>query len=612
MLGIKEKSLIEGELEKLKGESNIFGTESIMKDYSKVNGISVEVSDIKGILDEMEHNDNERYIKPSFEEVAEMESPIPPWGIICLKGPSIENIRRSFFEFRSKGAVLFDLRFDSFDPRGTPESRARFGVQILQTASFLRNSSIASLRPERFGGMVQERFLSEGDRIAYLRTIASQGFSWMEIEIDIERPERDEIIKLARSKGSKIILTQKLSEMVEWTPPENVNTDEIDCFKVLVPVKDSLSFKRSIRTSKNVRKWSEDLKVVIEPININNGISQILSAISMSDFVYLKPWEIMGEGIPLQQGQKPQDRISIWNSLGLIGTEATKQWSMWKRELTQETSIFLQMGRLENCGFRNRVFNSHFNLLSMDAMMIPWTSEVKDLPFQLQYAGSMGMRGLFIEMPLRSSAVGMMDWMDPRSLSVGSIDVVSFRGGKSCGFNSELYGIGDQIHSTEVARSSRTLVIGTGASGRAAAVASSMMGMETYLAGSNPEKAREVSSKLGGKIKGTSFKALTKPGMKFDLIINSVPFETRTVSGGKATSMEIVEIVRGLEPSFGMDLYYRLQWTPFLSSIESRGGVPVSGVDILLKSTQRAFSLLTGTDGLEPSLRESLQETLLV
>jgi shikimate dehydrogenase len=271
----------------------------------------------------------------------------------------------------------------------------------------------------------------------------------------------------------------------------------------------------------------------------------------------------------------------------------------------------MQIGKIENNEFRNKLFNAQFNTLSMDSVMIPWEARSESLESQIEMARSAGMMGIFVEMPFRSNAVGLLDWIDPRSESVGSIDIVSFRNGRSCGYNSEIYGIADQIHESGIAKGSRFLVLGTGAGGRSAAVAASMMGMETFIAGPNLERSRNIAEKLGGRIKGTSFNALSKPGTKFDVIINSVPFETRSSGLMKDGSMDMADMAKSLEPSYGIDLYYRVHWTPFLSSIESRGGVPISGVDILVRSNLRAFKLLTGMDSEETYTRSVIADTVL-
>jgi shikimate 5-dehydrogenase len=544
------------------------------------------------------------------KEVLLMEEMFPPWGVAVLEGPSIGSMRNLFFKARSKGAVLFHIPFDSFNPMGSPESSARFGVIVVQAASFLKGAAIASLRPGRMGGRVPERSLPEPYRIDYLRSIISQGFSWVELEDDIPKDTRDQLISQAKAAGSRVIISTSLKSMMEWTPSDDINRDKIDGYRIIAEIMGSKDLRRAIRASKNARKWLPGKKIIVEPSPASTQFSKMLIPISISDLVPLSIYEMQS----LIEGQDPtmgRERHDVWRTIGIVGNDISRDWSAWKRELTVDTKFYIQIGNNRSFDFRNRLFNIQFNKRTLDAIMIPWRSIGKDIIDCLKTANSMDVHGAIIEMPLRSQIIPHLDWIDPRSEKVGSVDVVSFRGGKVHGYNSEIYGISDQITREDVTKGSKFLILGTGASGRAAAMASRMLGMETYIAGNNKDRALEVASKLGGNIKGTSYRALSKPGVKFDMVINTIPFETRSVRGGADQMMEIADLVKNMDPLYGMDLYYHLPWTPFLSSVESRGGKPVSGVEILLRSTMRSFKLTTGLDGSEPFFRKGIEELVL-
>lgn len=543
-------------------------------------------------------------------EVKLMDDMLPPWGVAVLEGPSVENIRSWYFKSRSKGAVLFHIPFDSFDPRATPESRARFGVTVVQVASFIKGSAIASLRPDWAGGRISQRSLPEKTRLDFMKLIVSQGFAWVEIEEEIEPVTRNELMDQARRSGSRIILTHKIKEGQDWQSPEDIDPLSIDAYRLTMDVKDSKDLKRMIKAANNAKEWSKGKKVMIEPSSISEPFSKLLGPIALSDMVPWSIYEMENYFDPSKPGTG-RNRHRIWRSLGLIGQGVSKEWSLWKRNLTTDTMFFLQLGKVDTKFYRSRFFNSQFNTLEMDAIMVPWDSEGSFASDCLDMARRMGIQGAMVEMPMRTQVIPHLDWIDPRSVLVGGIDTISLRSGKANGFNSEIYGIGDQITREEITKGSKALIIGTGLSGRAAAVASRMLGMDTYIAGNNKDRTLDIAKKLDPGVKGTSFKALSKPGVKFDLVINSVPFETRSVRGGSDQLLEISDLVKNMEPKYGMDLYHELQWTPFLSSIESRGGKPISGIETLLRSSLRSFKLVTGRDGSEEIIRKMIAESIL-
>lgn len=560
-------------------------------------GMNIEVSPTSIV--------NEMVLDKKRGEVLPMEDMMPPWGVAVLEGPSVESIRSWFFSSRNKGALLFHVPFDSFNPRDTPESRARFGVNVVQVASFIKGSAIASLRPARSGGRISSTILSERTRQDFLRLIAAQGFAWMEIEQDIEKNRRTELMDLARRSGSRIILSCILNEMIEWTPPEDIDLSQIDGYRIIVDVNNSKDLRRMIRASLNARRWAKGKRIIVEPTPSSEQFSRIFGPISLSDMV---PWSIseIEDFFGTDKSIHGRNRQNIWRSMGIIGNDVSSEWSLWNRTMSPETKIYLQMGNVENQKFRSKLFNHQFNELSLDSMMVPWDSEGNNGANCLEMGRSMGVQGAIMEMPMRTQVMQHLDWIDARSKLVGGIDTISFRSSKAYGYNAEIYGIGDQITAEDITKGSKTLILGTGSSGRAAAIASRMTGMDTYISGNNKERTIEIASKLDKMIKGISFKSLFKPGMKFDLIINTIPFETRSVRGGTDQMMEIADLVKNMEPLYGMDMYHKLQWTPFLASIESRGGKPISGVETLISTSMRSFKLITGIDGSEDSIRKMI------
>jgi shikimate dehydrogenase len=532
--------------------------------------------------------DIDDFVANSKKGEGRMEIPVPPWGVVRLEGPSIENIRSTYFAASTRGAMLFHVPFDSFRTEGTPESRVRLGVQIVQIASILKRSAIASIRPLKYGGASGIR---ESVRLDHLRMIASQGFQWVEIEQDIQDNERKNIMDLAIKSGSKVMITCFLDRKNEWSPPSEINLEEFNAYKILLEVNDSNSLNKAIRTSLKAKEWAKGKKIIIEPTAGSNPLSRIMGPISISDMTDIDPTVLVsdkaGTSLAPVKGSG-----GIWETLGIIGNSVTEEWSQYDRNLTSGTDIFMQVGFTNENEFRSRMFNMNFKNMSLDGIMIPWDLEKDGLVSCFENAKRMGVKGAFVEIPFRTIAVDNMDWTDPRSLSVGSIDVVSFNGSRAFGYNSEVYGIADKIVEMGTDSSSKVVVLGTGSGGRAAAVASAMMGMETYIAGNDIERTQAISDKLQGNIKPTTIDVIARKNFKFDIIINSIPFKSDIKE--KRRLNEITSIVRKVHPTLGMDLDVRTGTDIFLSLIESEGGRTISGGEVLEKTSMRAFKLITG------------------
>jgi shikimate 5-dehydrogenase len=200
--------------------------------------------------------------------------------------------------------------------------------------------------------------------------------------------------------------------------------------------------------------------------------------------------------------------------------------------------------------------------------------------------------GISIGVPFLSSTLKYMDWIDPKSKRVGGIDLAVGRNGQMHGYNVWLYSVIDLIKSRKDLNIKRALVIGTGIYGRAAALGCSILGIDTFLSGSNMNRTMEIIKGLRNAIKPASIKGLSRTSLDFDMVINSIPLKGKTDSD--VDGLEIADIIRKLEPKYGVEMAMGDKWTPFLSSIESRGGEPIQRKEVDAFSLIREHDLLFG------------------
>jgi len=133
-------------------------------------------------------------------------------------------------------------------------------------------------------------------------------------------------------------------------------------------------------------------------------------------------------------------------------------------------------------------------------------------------------------------------------------------------------------------------VLGTGSTGRAAAVGSSMMGLETVIVGNNLERTRILADSLGEGVKGATQKALKRPALTFDVVIDTVPLQQLEDRDPNDAS-DMIGTIRSLRPSLGIDTTVLKGWSPFLTAVESNSGATFKGFDIVLRSALRTLSI---------------------
>jgi shikimate 5-dehydrogenase len=122
------------------------------------------------------------------------------------------------------------------------------------------------------------------------------------------------------------------------------------------------------------------------------------------------------------------------------------------------------------------------------------------------------------------------------------------------------------------------------------------MGYKTFICGSNLERTTKVSRSIGSGIGTIPLQSVTRMKGKVSVLVNATPGSLAKIEGRNETKLSVSEIARFLEPSVGIDLVHSSSWTSFLSSVESRGGDPVSGFEMLVAEVIEAHRLWTGKE----------------
>ncbi|MGA1820430.1 MAG: type I 3-dehydroquinate dehydratase [Thermoplasmatota archaeon] len=567
-----------------------------------VSGTGMEIGSRLGPLDlgfrEMETDRQSYYTKDRIvgviREEGEMTNPFPPWSVLVLEHSSVNSIRQEFNMARKMGLDLIGIRFDGLDPRYTPESKARMGVYIVQIASFSRKNVVASLPPGRFGGRVDERFLPELVRLELLMTLASQGFAWLELEEDIPVADLKEMAQRAHTSGTKVLLTRYQKGAENWVPPSAELLEVVDGYKLEMAVDNRGDLQRTLRAAKLVRDSMKGKMRVIRIKGPEMDELGWLSPVLGSDLAMLDPRSDadMRFGDPIRL--KSETPMDFWRRTGIIGDGASKEWSLLKREIGEETSLIAQIGRQGDADYKVPLHNSVFNKMATDAVVLPWYTSRGGVDRFFRMVRTLGINGVVIDMPFMTDTMPSMDWTDGNSKRIGALNLAVGKGGKLYGYNTELYATMDVLKEYSDTGGASILVLGCGVSGKSAALASSILGARTTISGSTMERTLEVVSSLGEKMEAATYHELGKGGKRFDVIINTLPAELSFGRGDDG--LTVADMVRGMEPSLGIDMVRSSLWTPFLSAIESRGGVAVPGTEILIHTIKRDQKLLLGKD----------------
>lgn len=561
--------------------------------------------DIKADLITTDRDHEGYYTKRSYEdgllvEVKPMDGGASHEIGFVISSGSVMGIRKQFTSIRAIDQGLVEIRLDALGLKNTPESKARTGVFLNQIANFCRVGSMASLPSGNTRGRLDVVSMPEVYRIHLLGTIARQGYSWIELDDSIPLQTFKKLSETARSNGTKVMLSSYPEDKIEWEPPSDELLGMCDGIMVFMKVNTGPSFRRLVRTAGRIRSAAADKLKVIRTRPGSMKISRNVLGLLGLDLSF----------VPMEDDHTPSTRIENYDKnisdffqrCGIDIKLRNMEWSLSSKTITESTQILIHIGNPIENDISLRLNNILSKRMGLDRVMLPYRCTHDTIDSEMERLKSMNAAGMYVDLPFRSTMLSRLDWCDPISKLSGGVNTVSFDQGRLNGYNTEIYSISDTLNSLDgVNKGSKILVLGTGLPGRSASLGSAIFGMRTYLAGPTLDRVRSITSSLGNGIEGISFNDILRSKDGFDMIINTIPFTEGPFKGGQPAPEEIV---RKVEPKIGLDLNRAYKWTPFLSSIESRGGYPVQGSEVLVHSTKRESKLMTGLEVDEEMMRD--------
>lgn len=237
--------------------------------------------------------------------------------------------------------------------------------------------------------------------------------------------------------------------------------------------------------------------------------------------------------------------------------------------------------------------NAAFRALGLD-----WTYEMLDVPPEALTATFERLRtqdvaGANVTIPYKQAVMDHLDTLDPEALRARAVNTIVNKQRRLEGSNTDVAAIGAAVAEVGVkARGANVVILGTGGSARAAAVA--LEGAHLTFVSRLP-----AESDAPGKIVGWDDPSLPAATRSADLIVNATPL-------GRHDEMPLRP---GALPRSGavIDLVYVRGGTPLVRKARSLGLRSADGWGILLAQGARSFELWTGQAAPVDAMRETLR-----
>lgn len=207
-------------------------------------------------------------------------------------------------------------------------------------------------------------------------------------------------------------------------------------------------------------------------------------------------------------------------------------------------------------------------------------------------AQTCGFNGLNVTYPYKQDIMSFIDVLDDNAKSVGAVNTIVFRDGKSYGHNTDLWGFAEGFRREMIGvKLSNVLQVGAGGAGSAVANALTQLGVANlFISDIDYERAKKLTSRLmdvQSKTKVTAIEHSEISSHTFDGLVNTTP-----VGMAKLPGMPVSKDI--LRPDMWVSdiIYFPLE-TELLSTAKQLGCRTLSGAAMAVFQAVKAFEHFT-------------------
>lgn len=200
----------------------------------------------------------------------------------------------------------------------------------------------------------------------------------------------------------------------------------------------------------------------------------------------------------------------------------------------------------------------------------------------LKKARALGIQGLNVTAPFKEDFARNCDRLDRTARTLGAVNTVVFREGRTLGYNTDVYGVAHALRSHKVVLKGRNaVVLGAGGAAKAAAFALVSSGTEVTVANRTVSKARAIAEAMGCMHSSLRPLALKRIFQGTEIVVSTVSTPKRIVPPSLLNGNQVI-----LEANYSTR-------TALTRDAEQRGVKVIEGREWLLFQGARAFEIFT-------------------
>ena len=247
------------------------------------------------------------------------------------------------------------------------------------------------------------------------------------------------------------------------------------------------------------------------------------------------------------------------------------------------------------------IHNAGYQALGINYAYVSF--QVSDIKRAIEGIRGLGIRGVSVTIPHKTSAIKYLDRIDPLAEAIGAVNTIVNDDGMLTGYNTDGEGALKALEEVTTLRGKKAVLIGGGGSASAIAVGFKKKGVKLVVLNRTEEKAR----KLAKKVNAGGFGGLKKLSeiSSADILINAT-----SVGMWPNTNQSIIPKDLLHNRLIVFDIVYNPKETRLLIEARERGCAVVYGYKMLLYQASKQFELFTGRQAPLPAMESALAQAL--
>jgi shikimate dehydrogenase len=267
--------------------------------------------------------------------------------------------------------------------------------------------------------------------------------------------------------------------------------------------------------------------------------------------------------------------------------------------MDQHTDIYGVMGYPLIHSLSPTMQNAAFLEKGLNAIYLAF--ETKNLEDALKGMRALGIKGMSVTIPHKSSVIPLLDQVDDLAKRIGAVNTIVNDQGRLVGYNTDARGALEALKEKTEVFGKTCLILGAGGAARAIGYILKEHGVDLTIANRSRVRGEELADFLE-----CPFIPLEKAtDIQVDLLIQTTPV------GMYPHDKESILPSDALNPgTVVMDIVYNPIETKLLTTAKGRGCVTVNGLGMFIRQGAEQFRLWTGLEAPVDSMRSAAEEVL--